>query len=202
VATDFDLVQSMLAGDEAAFERFFDASYPLLYRFALVRLGFDRDAAGDVAQAAICKAIVKLRTFLGEAALLTWLCTFCRHELYAFHRRNPARVEGELAEDDPEIRAALESLRASTSQDVEAWLDHDKAASIVQRVLDHLPPHYADALEWKYIDEISVQEIGVRLGLGPKAAESLLTRARRAFRDAFQTMAPAWPVHPDEGSRP
>jgi RNA polymerase sigma-70 factor (ECF subfamily) len=202
VATDFDLVQRVLAGDEAAFERFFDASYPLLYRFALVRLGFDRDAAGDVAQAAVCKAIGKLRTFRGEAALLTWLCTFCRHELYAFHRRNPARFEVELAEDDPEIRAALESLRASTSQDVEAWLDQDKAASIVQRVLDHLPAHYADALEWKYIDEIPVQEIGVRLGLGLKAAESLLTRARRAFRDAFQTMAPAWPVHPDEGSRP
>ena len=202
MATDFDLVQSMLAGDEAAFERFFDASYPLLYRFALVRLGFDRDAAGDVAQAAICKAIGKLRTFRGEAALLTWLCTFCRHELYAFHRRNPGRLEVELVEDDPEIRAALESLRAATSQDLEAWLDRDKAASIVQRVLDHLPQHYADALEWKYIDEIPVQEIGVRLGLGPKAAESLLTRARRAFRDAFQTMAPAWPVHPDEGSRP
>jgi len=201
VATDFDLVQRMLAGDEAAFERFFDASYPLLYRFALVRLGFDRDAAGDVAQAAICKAIGKLRTFRGEAALLTWLCTFCRHELYAFHRRNPGRFEVELVEDDPEIRAALESLRAATSQDLEAWLDRDKAASIVQRVLDHLPQHYADALEWKYIDEIPVQEIGVRLGLGPKAAESLLTRARRAFREAFQTMAPAWPVHPDEGSR-
>jgi len=201
VATDFDLVQRMLAGDEAAFERFFDASYPLLYRFALVRLGFDRDAAGDVAQAAICKAIGKLRTFRGEAALMTWLCTFCRHELYAFHRRNPGRLEVELVEDDPEIRAALESLRASTSQDLEAWLDRDKAASIVQRVLDHLPQHYADALEWKYIDEIPVQEIGVRLGLGPKAAESLLTRARRAFREAFQTMAPAWPVHPDEGSR-
>lgn len=202
MATDFDLVQRMLAGDEAAFERFFDAAYPLLYRFALVRLGFDRDAAGDVAQAAICKAIGKLRTFRGEAALLTWLCTFCRHELYAFHRRNPGRFEVELVEDDPEIRAALESLRAATSQDLEAWLDHHKAASIVQRVLDHLPSHYADALEWKYIDEISVQEIGVRLGLGPKAAESLLTRARRAFREAFQTMAPAWPVPPDEGSRP
>jgi RNA polymerase sigma-70 factor, ECF subfamily len=202
VATEFDLVQSMLAGDEAAFERFFDTSYPLLYRFALVRLEFDRDAAGDVAQAAICKAIGKLRTFRGEAALLTWLCTFCRHELYAFHRRNPGRFEVELVEDDPEIRAALESLRASTSHDLDAWLDHHKAASIVQRVLDHLPPHYADALEWKYIDEIPVQEIGVRLGLGPKAAESLLTRARRAFRDAFQTIAPAWPVHPDEGSRP
>ena len=51
-------------------------------------------------------------------------------------------------------------------------------AAFVQRVLDQLPSHYADALEWKYIDEVPVQEIASRLGLGPKAAESLLTRAR------------------------
>ena len=55
----------MLDGEESAFEAFFEATYPVLYRFALVRLGFDRDAAGDVAQAAICKAIGKLRTFRG-----------------------------------------------------------------------------------------------------------------------------------------
>jgi RNA polymerase sigma-70 factor, ECF subfamily len=61
-----------------------------------------------------------------------------------------------------------------------------------------LPAHYADALEWKYIDEVSVQEIGIRLGLGPKAAESLLTRARSAFRDAFRALAAAaQPPFPD-----
>src|SRR5215510_10968278 len=131
MSSDLELVRNMLDGDEAAFERFFDASYPALYRFALVRLGFDRDAAADVAQSAICKAVGKLRTFRGEAALLTWLCTFCRHEIYAFHRRNPGRVEIELSEDDPEIRAALESLRAWTAEDLEARLDRQKVASIV-----------------------------------------------------------------------
>ena len=199
--SDLLLVRRMLGGDEAAFEAFFEAAYPVLYRFALVRLGFDREAAGDVAQAAICKAIGKLRTFRGEAALLTWLCTFCRHELYAFHRRNPGRFAVELTEDDPEVRAALESLRGSIAEDLEAQLDHHTAASIVQRVLDHLPPRYAAALEWKYIDELSVQEIAGRLGVGLKAAESLLTRARRAFRDAFQAAA-QWPVGTDGRTKP
>ena len=200
--SDLLLVRRMLAGDESAFDAFFDAAYPVLYRFALARLDFDRDAAGDVAQAAICKAIGKLRTFRGEAALLTWLCTFCRHELYAFHHRHPGRVEVELAEDDPEIRAALESLRGSMTGDLETGLDQQKAASIVQRVLDHLPPRYADALEWKYVDELPVREIAVRLGLGPKAAESLLTRARRAFRDAFHAAAPAGLVGNDGRTEP
>lgn len=185
---DFERVRRMLAGDEAAFEQFFADAYPALYRFALVRLAFDRDAAAEVAQATICNAIGKLHTFRGEAALLTWLCVFCRHELYAWSKRN-RRGQVELLEDDPEIRAALESLRAP--ENIESALDRARLASLVQRVLDHLPVHYASALEWKYIDDISVQEIGARLGLGAKAAESLLTRARAAFREGFRTLAAA-----------
>jgi RNA polymerase sigma-70 factor, ECF subfamily len=191
--TDLELVGRMIRGDEAAFERFFDATYPALYRFALARLDFDRDAAAEVAQATICKAIRKLHTFRGEAALLTWLNTFCRRELYAFTTRHHTRVEVMLTDDDPEVRAALESLRTSDEDDLDAALDRTKIAVLVQRVLDHLPPHYADALEWKYIDEASVREIGQRLGIGAKAAESLLCRARRAFRDAFRTVVQAWP---------
>ena len=65
--TDAELVRRLLRGEEAAFERFFDSAYPALYRFALARLDFDHDAAGEVAQAAICKATRKLHTFRGEA---------------------------------------------------------------------------------------------------------------------------------------
>jgi RNA polymerase sigma-70 factor, ECF subfamily len=140
----------MLDGDELAFESFFGAVYPALYRFALTRLGSDEDAAGEVAQAAICKAIAKLHTFRGEAAVLSWVCVFCRHEIYAYLKRHSARTHvslGPLSEDDPEIRAALESLRLATVDDQEASLDRDKLGAFVQRVLDQLPSHYADALE-------------------------------------------------------
>jgi RNA polymerase sigma-70 factor (ECF subfamily) len=188
--TDRERVRRMLAGEEAAFEAFFDATFPALYRFALVRLAFDRAAAADVAQATICRAIAKLHTFRGEAALQTWVYTLCRHELYAWHKRQ-GREPVELVEDEPEIRAALESLRAI--DDVEASLDRRSVSALVQRVLDHLPAHYSSALEWKYVEELSTQEIATRLEIGVKAAESLLTRARRAFREAFETMAPVWP---------
>ena len=43
--SDRELVRAMLAGDGGAFERFFDAAYPALYRFALARLGGNRDGA-------------------------------------------------------------------------------------------------------------------------------------------------------------
>ena len=189
--SDRELVGAMLGGDEAAFERFFNVAYPAMYRFALARLDFDRDTAAEIAQSTVCKALRNLRHFRGEAALLTWVCTICRNELYAWEKRHGPRVRRPLVEDDPEIRAALESLRVSEAEHLDERIDRKKVASLVQRVLDHLPPHYADALEWKYIDEVSVREIGHRLGLGAKAAESLLTRARRAFGEAFREMVDA-----------
>ena len=59
---------------------------------------------------------------------------------------------------------------------------------IIEATLDALPGRYGEVLEWKYIDELSVQEIAERLKLGPKAAESMLTRARESFRDAITGM--------------
>lgn len=88
-----------------------------------------------------------------------------------------------------------------TAEDPDASLDRARIAAFVQRVLDHLPSNYADALEWKYIDDLPVQEIATRLGIGPKAAESLLTRSRGALRDAFRALAAAsHPPFPDPAS--
>jgi RNA polymerase sigma-70 factor (ECF subfamily) len=151
-------------------------------------LNRDEDAAEEVAQATLSKAITKLETYRGEAALFTWLCTFCRHEISAYYRRNRmTALQVDLVEDAPEVRAALESL-GDGSEGPAGALDRAEVARLVQVALDRLPPHYGNALEWKYLEGISVKEIAGRLETSPKAAESLLTRARAAFRDAFTSL--------------
>ena len=59
---------------------------------------------------------------------------------------------------------------------------------MVQLTLDSLPNPYGDMLEWKYLQGHSVKEIAARLQISPKATESLLTRARRAFREGFSAL--------------
>jgi RNA polymerase sigma-70 factor (ECF subfamily) len=186
---DLGLKRRMLRGDQRAFDEFFEAYFPGLYRFAMVRMSYDADGAEEVAQATLCAAITKLETYRGEAALFTWLCTFCRHEISAFYervKRQPGTVD--LVEDGPEIRAALESLSAMAADGPEDTLRRSEIARLVHVTLDRLPGRYGDALEWKYIEGLSVNEIAGRLALSPKAAESLLTRAREAFRDGFSTV--------------
>ncbi|HEV8630970.1 MAG TPA: sigma-70 family RNA polymerase sigma factor [Thermoanaerobaculia bacterium] len=188
---DRDLVRRMLAGEEDAFRHFFEGHFPGLYRFALARLGHDADAAEEVAQSALCKVVRKLHTYRGEASLFTWVCTFCRWEISAWHAQRGRRgVTVELVEESAEVRGALESLSALGMGGPRERLLRQEVADLVRLTLDQLPSRYGDALEWKYVEGLSVKEIAVRLGVGPKAAESLLTRARQAFRDAFATLSP------------
>jgi len=188
---DRDLVHRVLRGEERAFDEFFEGHFPGLYRFALTRLNHDADGAEEVAQATICKAITKLDSYRGEAALFTWLCTFCRHEISAYFRRNRMRAHSvDLIEDIPEVRAGLESSGATILGPGQA-LDRAEIGRLVQVALDQLPPHYGNSLEWKYLEELPVKEMASRLNLSPKAAESLLTRARQAFRDCFTTLTQA-----------
>jgi RNA polymerase sigma-70 factor (ECF subfamily) len=178
-----ELVRRMLGGDEQAFDEFFADYFPRLFRFAVLRLR-DQDAAEDLVQISLIAGVRNLASWRGEATLFTWLCTICRREIAAWEKRTSRRVTVSLAEDDPGLRAALESIGAA-AEAPDAGLARADTGRIVQLVLDHLPPRYSRALEWKYLEDLSVDDIAVRLQCTPKAAESLLTRARDAFRDAF-----------------
>jgi RNA polymerase sigma-70 factor (ECF subfamily) len=59
---------------------------------------------------------------------------------------------------------------------------------LVQVILDKLPVRYGDALEWKYVEGLSVDEIAQRMNLQHGAAQSLLQRARLAFREMFEEL--------------
>jgi RNA polymerase sigma-70 factor (ECF subfamily) len=183
------LIRAMLRGDERAFNAFFQHYFPRLYRFALSRLGGDREAAGEVAQATLVKAMRHLASYSGNAALFTWLCQICRNQVVdhvrAAHRQSRHVV---LFEDRPEIRAAVESFEAAPEFDPVQCHDKAEVGELVRSVLDRMPSKYGEALEWKYIEGLSVDEVGLKLGLGRAATQSLLARARDSFRKAVETI--------------
>ena len=184
-----ELVRRMLGGDQGAFDEFFADYFPRLFRFAVLRLR-DPDVAEDIVQTSLMAAMRHLGSWRGEASLFTWLCTICRREIGAWQKRTARRVIVSIEDDDPGLRAALESIGAAADAP-DARLARADTGRTVQLALDHLPPRYSRALEWKYLEELSVDDIAGRLQCTPKAAESLLTRARDAFRDAFAAVQAA-----------
>lgn len=184
-----ELVRRMLDGEEPAFTEFFSTYFPRVFRFALPRLRRDEDAAKDVVQATLIKAMRGLDGWRGEAALFTWLCQICRREI-ADHVRSARRRSDRvvLIEDSEEVRAALEAIEAPSGDDPLRRCTGDEVGRLVHAVLDRLPGRYGEALEWKYVEGRSVEEIGDRLGIGHTAAQSLLARARVAFRDGLESV--------------
>ena len=181
------LIRDMLAGDERAMDEFADGYFPGLYRFALRRLRGDSDLARDLVQTTVCKALTKLRSFRGEAPLFAWLCACCRNEIAMHFRKSKHRPQlVALDESSPEPVPQSEPRRHEESPD--RALLRKEEGDRVHEALDLLPPHYARALEWKYLQRVPVKEIAARLELSPKAAESLLTRARNAFREHFDDL--------------
>jgi RNA polymerase sigma-70 factor (ECF subfamily) len=183
---DQRLVQRMIAGEQRAFDDFFNRYFDRLYRFALTRVGHDTHTAEDVVQQALCRAMQKIGLYRGEAALFTWLCQICRNVIAdTFRARDQLKGEAVPFEDSDEIRAALESLSALPADDPHQNLVGAQIYHFVHVVLDHLPTKYGDVLELKYIQGMSVKEIAEKMQIGPKAVESLLARARVAFKDGF-----------------
>jgi RNA polymerase sigma-70 factor (ECF subfamily) len=115
-----------------------------------------------------------------------------RNTIFDFWRRQRRREQMEVfVEDDPAIAAALESLEGDPGLRPDAQESRSQLLRLVQVALDRLPGAYGDALEWKYIDGLSVAEIAERLGQTAVATQSMLQRARLAFREAFGQMSEA-----------
>ena len=189
---DKKLVKQLLAGDERAFDRFFDENFARLYRFAIARLPDDPEGAREVVQITLTRAIRKLSTFRAESALFTWLCAICRNEMSDWlSRQGRYREHIVLVEDFPEVQAVVDSFQASQVDSPERHYQRAESLRLIQVALDRLPAKYGDVLEWKYVEGYSVKEISARLEIGTEATQSLLARAKRAFADVYSTMTEA-----------
>ena len=201
---DLATARRILRGDQPAFRLLFDQYFPRLYRFALSRLHGDAEAAAEVVQLTFCRAIERLDNYRGEAALYTWFCQICSNLVVDhYRRRNQETRRVVLIEDSPEVQAILAALTDPDGDRGAVELERRDVTRLVQATLDHLPERYGDVLEWKYVDDLPVAEIATRLSLSAKAAESLLGRARVAFRDALLALggADGVPGNPQSAGR-
>lgn len=191
------LVSRMLAGEQRAFDEFVSVSAQRLAAFTARRSALDPASLEDVVQNALIKAVLNLSQYRGEAALFTWLSEICRHELADVTRkaaRRPAHIS--LFEPDG-TQATVTQLRAPEHWEPAAQVDTAMRRGAVMRVLESLPARYAQALEAKYGDGLAVEDIARLLGLSTIAAQSLLARAREAFRSRWRERSAG---EADEGS--
>lgn len=147
----------------------FSAEGPAIFSYLLLRCG-SRSVAEDLTSETFLAAAKASSTGNAEAVTPAWLQTVAKRRLVdhwraSFSRRR--RVE----------RLANESLRQPA-------VDSDPDGR-VEAALESLADRQRAVLVLRYLDDFSVTEVAEALGLGYKATESLLSRARRSFAHAY-----------------
>jgi len=181
--TDADLIRAVRAGDAAALETLYRRYLPSVWRYAFAQLRGDAAATEDVVAETFLAAVRRIgRLKPGGGSVAGWLIGIARHKVGDVWRRRRRIHSGGAAETRAEATAG--------GIDPAAPLEAAETRARVAEALDALPDEQRIALEWKYLEGLSVREIARRLGRTEKATETVLYRARKAFREAYDRGGP------------
>lgn len=152
----------------AALLDLYDSALPDVYGYLLARCG-RRALAEDLTSETFLAAATACHR--GPAPPLTagWLVGIARHKLVDHWRAAEREDRG---------------LRAVDRPDPDPWDDHLDALLAHEVLADQTALHRA-VLTLRYLDGLPVAEVARTLGRTVHATESLLTRARSAFRRSY-----------------
>ncbi|HVC95460.1 MAG TPA: sigma-70 family RNA polymerase sigma factor [Pirellulales bacterium] len=172
------LRDAVLAGHEAAWRALYERSFDAVYAFVYHRVGRQSHRADEVVQEAWLVAVRRIASFdPARGSFESWLKGIAENVL-----KNQRRRWTRDARSLP-----LEACRAeNTTPNEERTLE---VRELVALVFTALPGRYQDVLRAKYQEQLSVADIAARSGGTPKSIESLLSRARESFRNAYEKLA-------------
>ena len=165
-AVSAEMFEAARLGDQAAIVRLLEVAQPDIRRYARIacRSASDADDASQEALWQLFRNVGAIRTLIAFPA---WLRTVVRRE-----RIRLARAAGLMGFLDDSDDAILGRDYPETD------LRLDLAAAF-----ESLPPQYRDVALMRDVKEMSIDEIGIALGLTRQAVKARLHRARQMTRE-------------------
>jgi RNA polymerase sigma-70 factor (ECF subfamily) len=168
---------AVLAGDENAWRTWYEGNFDDLHHYVLWRCGGRRDWADEIVQETWLTAVRRVRHFdPRQGSFLAWLRGIAANIL-----RNDLRRRRRLPQSQQTNDGHNGDRGRAESREEDRQREEQVAAA-----LDALAEREEAVLRAKYLEGLSVAEIAATRGETPKAIESLLSRARQAFRDAYR----------------
>ena len=175
------MTRQFLPDREARFTELYNQCFGYVYAYILARSAGNAQLAEDIVQETFAAAWLALDRFRLESSRQTWLCAIAGNKLKESYRREIRREKREW----PDLDTLAE---APDHLDVEQIaLDAETRQRVVQ-ALGHMNPLYRYALVMKYMDAMSVREIGAVIARSAKAADGVLQRARAMFIKEYLRM--------------
>lgn len=180
---DLCLARRTAAGDQAALKILYERYANPLFAFICHYLSGARADAEEVWQDTLFVALRSLNNYRGQSRFFTWICGIARNKI-----ADRLRSRGQPAVFSEVSNKQLASLLQDGPLPDEILVQRETCLRVVE-VLMALPEDYRRALTARYADQRSVEEVAQLLGKSYKATESILSRARAAFRDLLSQQA-------------
>ena len=184
---DVQLMLKVAAGDNSAFEELVVRYQDRLVGF-FFHLVHDRTTAEDLAQEAFLRVFRSRERYEATARFSTWLFRIA-HNLASNQKRGAARrreiplASGSGSFDSP---SQGENLAEKSALMPTRQLDSSELREVVRIAIDELSERQRTAVVLHKFEEMSYEEIGDVMGLGPVAVKSLISRARGKLKEALE----------------
>ncbi len=155
----------------AALLELYDDALPQVHGYLLRRCR-GRLLAEDLTGEVFLAAVRSIRAGKVERVTVAWLIGIARHKL----------VDHWRAEEREQRR--LKAVAGELGQADDGW-DEVLDRHLAEEVLAALAPQYRAALTLRYLDALPVAHVAEHLDRTLGATEALLTRAKSAFREAY-----------------
>lgn len=186
---DRALVALARQGDPGAFRAVMARNNRRLYRVARSIVQDDSEAE-DVVQESYVRAFAGLAEFRGDSSLSTWLTRVVLNEALGRVRRRRPSVELD-ALDAPGAREGgarvIPFPLAGGDGDPERAAARQEIGRLLKRVVDDLPEAFRVVFMMRAVEEMSVEETALCLGLRPETVKTRLHRARWLLRRALDS---------------
>src|SRR4051795_7921164 len=184
--TDHQLVASVRAGDDRAFERLYERYHRRIaaYIYGMVN---DYARAEDITQDVFMSALRRMRETDRSIAFKPWIYEIAKNACIDQFRRS--RRAEEVSYDADEGLAASDYGRlVTTGPTPDAAVDQKLSLDHLCGAFGGLSETHHEILVMRELEGLSYREIGERLGMSRPSVESTLFRARRRLTEEYSEL--------------
>jgi RNA polymerase sigma-70 factor (ECF subfamily) len=179
------LMMQVQGGDDGAFAELVQRYRPRVFGSFVKRLG-DRQEAEDLTQEVFLRLYRSRHRYQPRARFATWLFhvsqNVARNALRSRRRRPALRLEALAPPADP---GAAEAVLADRGEGPSRRMERSELAGVVRAAVSSLAGRQRAAVELHQFHDRTYAEVAAELDMTPKAAKSLLYRARNELREAL-----------------
>lgn len=186
---DRSLAEAISAGREDAFRWLMTQNNQRLFRVARGFLDSDHEAE-DAVQQAYVNAFERIDSYRGDATIATWLTRIVINEAKQ-RLRNRKMVVDIHGLEHPNASGQVVPFPLVDSADPSAHAARSELRHSLEVAISALPPTFRAVFILREIEECSVEEAAVMLGVLPATIKTRLHRARRMVRASMEARAAA-----------